>query len=366
MSDPIYLFAGGGTGGHLYPALAVAEELKKIQPGARFVFACSDREIDKKILARTDHAIIPQPIRPLPRSFVGWPRFLDSYIRSSKQAKALIDDLKPAAVLAAGGFAAVPVAVKAAKASIPVAILNPDAATGLANRNLARYADAIFTQFESTAGHFSARFTSKISCVGCPIRKAISEATRDDGIDFFGLQGALKTLLVVGGSGGAQAINEAIGALDNLLDDFAQTWQVLHVTGPAKSFSQRYGPLHTVRLEYCDRMDLAYAAADLAVTRAGAVTAAELTASRTPAIVLPYPHAGGHQMLNAEELSSCGAASVVEDSGNVQENTSRLSEVLRSLLGDNGQLEVMSSNSKALAKPQAASDVAKWLASRGD
>ncbi len=366
MSDPIYLFAGGGTGGHLYPALAVAEELKVIQPGARVVFACSDRAIDNKILADTDHAIVCQPIRPLPRSFAGWPRFLDSYIRSSRLGRDLLEDLKPAAVLAGGGFAAVPVAVKAAKASIPVAVLNPDAVPGLANRNLARYADAIFTQFESTTGHFQGRFTSKINCVGCPIRKAISEATRDEGIDFFGLQPDLKTLLVVGGSGGAQAINDAIGALGNLLEEFAQTWQVIHVTGPDKIFSPSCGPLHTVRLEYCDRMDLAYAAADLAITRSGAVTAAELTASGTPAIVLPYPHAGGHQMLNAEELSSCGAVSVVEDAGNVQANASRLSEVLRSLLGDSGQLEVMSSNSKALAKPQAAPHVAKWLASRGD
>ncbi len=362
MSGPIYLVAGGGTGGHLYPALAVAEELKAIQPRAQIVFACSDREIDKKILADTDHAIVPQPIRPLPRGFAGWPAFVDSYIRSSRLAKDLLGDLAPVAVLGTGGFAAVPVVRKAAASSIPVGMLNPDAVPGLANRNLAKYADAIFTQFESTADHFSARLTSKISCVGCPIRKTISKANRDEAISFFGLQPSLKTLLIVGGSGGAQAINQAVAALDDMLDQFAGTWQIIHVTGPAKNFYRGSPALHSVRLEYCNRMDLAYAAADLAVTRCGAVTAAELTASGTPAIVLPYPHAGGHQMLNAEPLSSCGAVKIVPDACDPQINAAVLGEVLRSLLSDTSQLEVMSSNSQALAKPQAASDVAKWLA----
>ncbi len=362
MSGPIYLVAGGGTGGHLYPALAVATELKAIQPAAQIVFACSDREIDKKILAGTDYAAIPQPIRPLPRSLSGWGRFIDSYIRSSKQAKDLIDDLKPAAVLGTGGFASVPVVQKAAKASVPVAMLNPDAVPGLANRNLGRYADAIFTQFESTADYFPARFRGKISCVGCPIRKSISQANRDEAIVFFGLQPNLKTLLVVGGSGGAMAINEAIGAVDNLLEEFADSWQMLHVTGPDKNFYRGSHAMHVVGLSYCDRMDLAYAAADLAVTRCGAVTAAELTASATPAIVLPYRHAGGHQMLNAEPLLSSGAVKIVPDTGDVQVNAAALGEVLRPLLGDADRLAVISSNSKALAKPQAAAQVAQWLA----
>jgi UDP-N-acetylglucosamine--N-acetylmuramyl-(pentapeptide) pyrophosphoryl-undecaprenol N-acetylglucosamine transferase len=362
-----YIFAGGGTGGHIYPGLAVAEELLRIQSDARIVFACSGRAIDRKILDPLPYAIVPQPVLPLPHKPGALFPFVRAYVASALLARDMIADLKPAAVLGLGGFAAGPLMVRAARAGVRRAMLNPDAVPGKANRLLARRAQAIFTAFESTAKCFPPGVQARIRLAGCPIRKGIVGAPRGAGVEFFCLRGDRRTLLVFGGSLGAESIGEAIGALAGELALLADRWQVLHMSASPKALAieQKLSaagvPVKTI--PYCDRMDLAYAAADLVLARAGAGTVAELEATATPSVLMPYPyHKDQHQRLNAAELAAAGAAILCEDAKDPAANAHSLARLMLTVMNDPARLDSMRSSAGLLGKPNAAAEVARWLA----
>ena len=366
MSRPTYIFAGGGTGGHLYPALAVAEQLLEARGDAAIVFACSNRPIDRRVLAPLDYAMVPQPIRPLPRRLRSAPGFLLSWWRSRKLARTLLRDLKPAAVLGTGGFAAAPLVKQASKAGIPVAMLNPDAVPGKANRYLGKYVDVVFTQFDSTAAMFAPEVAARAKTVGCPIRRGFAHADRSEAMDYFSLDPSRKTLMVNGGSQGAATINVAVAMLADDLGEFADSWQMLHVTGLSQ-VTEVADPsggkaMPSAVLKYCDRMDLAYAAADLVLCRGGASTAAELAASGTPSVIMPYPyHADEHQRLNAAPLADCGAAIVCTDAADGPKNAHMLRQRLIALLNDSERLGSMRTSASSMARPNAARDVADWM-----
>jgi len=364
MSGPVYIFAGGGTGGHLFPGLAVAEELGRLQPAARIVFACSDRPIDRRILSGTDYAMVTQPIRPLPRGWRGWGRFLVGWCRSGQVARDLLADLRPRAVLGLGGFAAAAVVRAAGRRGVRTALLSIDAVPGLANRWLAGKVETIFAQFASTARHYG-RWGDKVRVVGCPVRSGLTSADPAAARRALGLRDDRRTLLVVSGSLGAANINGAIAALREDLASVADTWQMLHVTGPGKGApagAAEAAALHTVRLEFCERMDLAYAAADLVLSRAGASTIGELIAAGRPAVLMPYPyHRDRQQHLNAEPLVAEGAAVLVEDLGETARNAESLRRALLPILREPGRLEAMRSAAAELGKPGAAAAVARWL-----
>jgi UDP-N-acetylglucosamine--N-acetylmuramyl-(pentapeptide) pyrophosphoryl-undecaprenol N-acetylglucosamine transferase len=366
MAGPIYIFAGGGTGGHLVPGLAVAEELVGLLPTAKVVFACSDRPIDRRILDPTPYAVVPQPVRPMPRGRSGWPAFVGAYAASALQARQMVRDLRPAGALGLGGFAAAPLVCRAARRRVPTALLNPDAVPGRANRALARRVDAVFTQFAAAAEHFAPTVRRKVRTVGCPVRGSFAEAGRAEALEHFGLRPDRRTLLVNGGSQGAASINAAMGELLGDLAALADTWQVLHVTGPGKAGGQGAGGGGSpgVRVvEYCRRMDLAYAAADLALSRGGAATVAELAASGTPAVILPYPHhRDRHQRLNAQPLADAGAAVLCDEASDAAANAAALRRVLLPVLRDPDRLGRMQAASEALPSRDAAAAVARWLA----
>jgi UDP-N-acetylglucosamine--N-acetylmuramyl-(pentapeptide) pyrophosphoryl-undecaprenol N-acetylglucosamine transferase len=368
MASEIYIFAGGGTGGHLYPALATAGELLRLRPAARVVFACSERAIDRRILGPTPHAIVVQPVRPMPRRLRGWLGFARAYVASAMQARALVADLRPKAVLGLGGFAAAPAVCRAAKAGVRTGLLNPDAVPGRANRMLARRVDAIFAQFASTGGCFGARVRSKVQTVGCPVRAGFGQAGRAEALRHFGLRADRRTLFVNGGSLGAASINEAIACLSPSLGELGDRWQLLHVTGPAKTVPAAVDArLPTRALEYCRRMDLAYAAADLALSRAGAATVAEIAATGTPAVLMPYPyHADQHQRLNAGALAETGAAVVCEDAKDPAANAETLRGVLLPILRDAACLERMGAAAARHKPANAAQKVARWLVGQVD
>jgi len=368
MPSETYIFAGGGTGGHLYPGLAVADEMTRLRPDAKIVFACSSREIDRRILDPLPYAVVPQPIRPLPRRPGDLTGFLRAWRASGRLARELVCDLKPAAVLGLGGFAGAPVVKRAAKVGIRTAMLNPDAVPGKANAYLATRADAIFTQFESTADAFTPGVRGKVRCVGCPIRGSFLAAGRDEAVAHFGLDAHRKTLLVLGGSLGAESVNQAFALLAGRMDELAETWQVIHITGAAKGSedggdTQAGQPAIGIRtVEYCDRMDLAYAAADVALCRAGASTVGEVSATGTPAVFLPYPwHKDQHQKLNAADLVHTGAAMVIEDTKDPAANADALAEQFLPILRTPARLAEMTQASAAAAKPDAARQVAEWL-----
>ncbi len=369
---PVFLFAGGGTGGHIYPGLAVAGELRRLLGEVKIVFACSNRAIDRRILDPLDHAVVPQSVLPLPRRPLQVIPFLRAWFRSRRQAADMIADLRPAAVLGLGGFAAGPVVCRAWKRDVPTALLNPDAVPGAANRYLARSADVIFTQFENSTTLFKPRLRDKVRCVGCPVRPELLGGDRDQALRRFDLRADRKTLVVLGGSLGAESINKAIDLLRGDLEKFANTWQVLHVTGPQKTQApERPGQVSDpgssgllVRtLEYCNDMGLAYAAADLVLARAGAGTVAELSATARPAIFMPYPyHKDQHQRLNAEGPAAAGAAILCDDLKDPAANAHRLRQTLLPILRDSSRLASMTHAARAASKPNAAREVALWLA----
>ena len=351
----------------MYPGLAVAEELLSSRPGTGIVFACSCRPIDRRVLEPWPYAIVPQPVRPLPhRPGEPWP-FLWGWIRSKVQAREMVGDLKPIAVLGLGGFAAAPLVRAAAAAGIRTALLNPDAVPGKANRYLARRAGVIFTQFNRTRQSFPRRLRDRVRCVGCPVRASFPGADRAEAVRWFDLRADRKTLLVLGGSQGAASVNAAFTAVIPALADLADLWQVLHVTGAGMSEAApaRRGPwpVHVRTLEYCRRMDLAYAAADLVLGRGGAVTVAEAAVTGTPAIIMPYPyHRDRQQHLNAEVLARAGAAIVCDDAADRSANAGRLRRTLLPLLTSPSRLGAMRAALCRLARPHAAAAaVAEWL-----
>jgi UDP-N-acetylglucosamine--N-acetylmuramyl-(pentapeptide) pyrophosphoryl-undecaprenol N-acetylglucosamine transferase len=364
VSEPIFIFAGGGTGGHVYPGLAVAGELAVLRPDAKVVFACSDRPIDRHILEPTPYAIVVQPVQPLPASIAAAAKFVRCYLASALQARQMLADLRPSAVLGLGGFAAAPVVCRASKCGVRTAMLNPDAVPGKANRMLARRADAIFTAFASTEDEFPAAVRAKVRHVGCPVRREFLEADRPQALDHFGLRGDRKTLVVNGGSLGAASINQAVALLAGELGELGETWQVLLITGRDKAGPalEARGGLCVRVLDYCQRMDLAYAAADLSLGRAGAGTVAELSATATPAVLMPYPyHADQHQRLNAAELCQAGAAIIVDDAKTAETNAQRLRETLLPILRDPACLDKMRQAAKSIKGAHAAQRVARWL-----
>ena len=369
MSKPAYIIAGGGTGGHLYPGLAVADRLSRNDPDAVIAFACSNRPIDREILSATSYIAIEQPTRPLRKNPIRVPGFLMAWRRSIKLARKVLDDLQPKSVLGLGGFAAGAMVKEAAKRSIPTAILNPDIVPGKANQYLAKRVDAIFTQFESTQSEFAPDVAHKIKKVGCPTRPGLLEGSREEACEHFGLDPNRKTLFVFGGSILAESVTDTLCMRAEDMDKYSDKWQVLAVVGNKKLdfarqvFNSRV--ISTTILEYCHRMDLAYAVADLAITRGGAGTVAELSATATPSIVMPYPyHADRQQYRNIEDLLRDGCAKMVEDRGVATINSDLLRKELIPLISDNEAFEEMRSAAKNKSLSGASDAVADWMSGK--
>ena len=278
----------------------------------------------------------------------------------------MVADIRPAAVLGLGGFAAGPLVRVAAGRGVPTALLNPDAIPGKANRYLARRVGTIFAQFPQTVQRFEPSCRAKVRVVGCPIRSSVTRGERRESLAALGLREDRRTLLVMGGSLGAETINQAALGCVGLMARLAQRWQVLHITGMGKAEQAaavyRQAGVGCAVLDFCDRMDRAYAVADLAIGRAGANTVAELAATGTPAILLPYPHhRDQHQRHNAADMVSAGAAVLVDDRIDPAANAAAVGAALAPLMDDDSRLEAMSAAALALGRPTAAREVADWL-----
>ena len=182
MRSDVYILAGGGSGGHLFPGLAVADAVREIDPAARVLFACSSRSIDRTILEATPYGMLPQSVRPLPSRDHEWLPFVRSLASSAWKAKRLLGRLHPKAVLGLGGFAAAPMVWSAGRGGYRVAMLNPDAVPGKTNKLLARGVAAVFTQFESTAERFDPVLQPMVHRVGCPVRADLLTGDRAEAL----------------------------------------------------------------------------------------------------------------------------------------------------------------------------------------
>jgi UDP-N-acetylglucosamine--N-acetylmuramyl-(pentapeptide) pyrophosphoryl-undecaprenol N-acetylglucosamine transferase len=361
------LIAGGGTGGHLYPGISVAQALAAIRPELRAVFLCTQRAIDKTILDATGFEYIPQTIVPPVRSVSGLLRFWRSWRETKDLVKRILKERRPVAVLGLGGYAA-GVAVKvAAERKVPTAILNPDVIPGRANQYLMSHVKAVCCQFEQTRQHVSSSRHEKLIVTGCPIRTDIRTLPpREEAIKRLGLDPLLQTLVITGASQGAQTVNEAV--LASLKKIKLQGWQVLHLAGQEHADAVRAGyrelGLSVARvIDFTDQMADVWAVADLCVSRAGASSCAELTACGVSSILMPYPfHKDMHQRANARVLEEAGAAVILDDAKDAARNAERLVPLLESLLYDANKRQAMSAAARSLGKPDAAERVARVIA----
>lgn len=363
MSGAHYVFAGGGTGGHLFPGLAVAEALRRREPDAVITFFTTSRPLDRELLGHTPYAQVAQTVRPLTLRPWRWPGFWRAWCTSVAAARAFLREHPARAVLGLGGYAAGPPVVAARHLGVRTAILNPDAVPGRANRYLARRADLVVLQWEVSRRYFPAR--AHCHALGCPIRAGFAAADRDEGRRRFGLDQRRPLLLVTGASQGARTVNEALWAV---WPEFARRhpdWQLLHLTGPADEAAARAAyaaaGVAAVVLPFTHEMPLALAAADVVVSRAGASTLAEVTALGKPAILLPYPHhRDRHQHANARVLVAAGAALLVDDRRSADLNAAPLLAALEELAGAERRA-AMAAATKSLARVDAADAVARWL-----
>jgi UDP-N-acetylglucosamine--N-acetylmuramyl-(pentapeptide) pyrophosphoryl-undecaprenol N-acetylglucosamine transferase len=361
------LLAGGGTGGHLYPGIAVAEALRQIWPEVTPLFLCTNRSIDRTILEPTGFEFMPQPIVPPRRSIGGLLRFWKSWRETKDLVKKILSDRNPVACLGLGGYAA-GVAVKtAAQQGLPSAILNPDVIPGKANQYLMEYVQAVCCQFDATADHVAQNHRSKLTTTGCPIRSDIqSLPTRESAAARLELDPMLRTLMVTGASQGAKTVNEAvIGALSGAK---LQGWQVLHLAGQKHADTVREGyrdlsiPARVV--DFTPAMADVWAVTDLAISRSGASTCAELTACGVPSMLMPYPfHKDMHQQANAQVLVDAEAAVLLNDERDAKKNAAQLKPILESLLYDATRRQRMAQAARSLAHPDAATNVAQILRS---
>jgi len=227
----------------------------------------------------------------------------------------------------------------------------------------------IFAQFASTAERYG-RNASKVRVVGCPVRTGLGEADAGEARRHFGLRDDRRTLLVVAGSLGAANINRAVGAIRSDLDGLSDAWQVLHVTGPGKldavQEAWRDASIAHVATEFCEHMELAYAAGDLALCRSGAATVAELAAAGLPAVFMPYPyHRDQQQRHNAAERVGSGAAVMASDAGDPAANAAALRETMLPILRQPARLEAMRRAAAGAGSGRAAEEIARWLAGQG-
>lgn len=360
-----FVLAGGGTGGHLYPGIAVAHALRQRFPSAAVTFLTTTRPLDHQLLAPTTFAQVTQTVRPLSLHPLRLPGFLWHWHRSVARATRLFRAERPNAVLGLGGYAAGPPVVAARRLGIPTAILNPDAIPGRANRHLARYADLVIVQWDHSREHFPPG--TKVAVLGCPIRAAFAGAS--GGHALFGLETGRPVLLVTGASQGARTVNEALIRVWPAFHKAHPEWQLLHLTGPSDEVAVRKayavaGVPATV-LGFTAEMAAALAAADLVVARAGASTLAELTALGKPAILLPYPyHRDRHQHANGQVLVDQGAAVMLEDRLRPELNAAPLRTAL-DRLADETVRRAMAAAAAALGRPAAALEVAERLAALG-
>jgi UDP-N-acetylglucosamine--N-acetylmuramyl-(pentapeptide) pyrophosphoryl-undecaprenol N-acetylglucosamine transferase len=364
----LFVFAGGGTGGHLFPAIAVAEALAEQDPSAEPRFLCTDRPIDASILTERGLPFVPQTVRPLPKNPLAVPGFLRAWRAACRFVRRQFRERPPAVVVSSGGYGAGPALAEAVRASIPLALLNPDAVPGRANRRYSGRAAAIFAQWRVTSRSLGGE--APIEVTGCPVRREFSAARRVDGLRTFELDPSRRTLVVTGASQGAQTVNRAVAALLPRLVE-QKEWQIVHLAGAADAadLQQRYRAhsLHASVLDFTTEMPALLAAADLVVSRAGASTLAELTVVGAPSILMPYPfHRDRHQTLNARQLADVGAAVIVDDRIEPDLNAPKLADALLPLLSSPDRLADMRHAALQLARPDAAKAVARRLIELAD
>jgi UDP-N-acetylglucosamine--N-acetylmuramyl-(pentapeptide) pyrophosphoryl-undecaprenol N-acetylglucosamine transferase len=359
------LLAGGGTGGHVYPSLAVAAALRDAAPGLEIEFIGTERGLEARAVPEAGWPLTTVEARPLARkASLGTLKLPLVLARATGHVSRRIRDGDVRAALVFGGYTSVPLALAAWRTRTPLIVHEQNSVPGLANRLAARWARAAAATFPGSVERFP--HPDRVVVTGNPVRPGFSaearDAGREAGLTAFGLEADRRTLLAFGGSQGARRINEA-------LVDAVARWthperlQILHVTGRGGAEAARAawervdaGALLVRCVDFVDRMELAYAAADVVLCRSGASTLAELTICGLPSVLVPYPHAtDDHQTVNARDLAAAGGAVVVADA---DLDGSTLARACEPLLLDEERHAAAAAAARRFARPDAAAAVA--------
>lgn len=352
------IISGGGTGGHIFPAISIANALKNISPETEILFVGALGRMEMEKVPEAGYEIIGLPIMGLQRRLtLKNLKFPLKLIESARKAKKIIKDFKPDVAVGVGGYASGPMLRAANKANIPTLIQEQNSYAGLTNKILGKKAAKICVAYDNMEAFFPA---SKIVLTGNPVRQEVVklEGKKQRGIEFFGLKPNKKTLLIVGGSLGAWSINEGIqNAIQKLKS--AQI-QVVWQTGKlfyerAVDASKNESDWLKVH-DFIKRMDLAYAVSDLVVSRAGAIAVSELCLVKKPAILVPLPSAAeDHQTKNAMALVNHNAAEICKDA----EVRSHVGDQILDLISDEERLIKLSSNMEPLGYKDSANIIAQ-------
>lgn len=333
------LLSGGGTGGHIYPALAIAENIKKRIPDAEIAFVGTPYGMENKLIPREGYHLYHVDVRGFSRSLS--PKNIKAVwlaLTSPNAAKKIINEFKPDIVIGTGGYVCWPILVAASKLGIPACVHESNAVPGAAVKKLQKYCDVIFTNFEETARHLSS--AKKILNVGNPVRNTVkydyNSARRTLGVD-----GKYKHMILsFGGSLGAQKLNDAmLSVFDTYLRNHPEILAV-HAAG-SRYYEEVSESAKKLGLDACENiqileyvydMPIRMAAADIVVTRAGAMTISEIALNKKAAVMIPSPNVtNNHQYKNAKVLADRGAGILIEESENMNEE---LENALKRLVGD--------------------------------
>lgn len=355
------VITGGGTGGHLFPALATHEALRRRRPDAEVLFVGATRGVEATILPRQGHAFrgleVSRMMGAGPLARLRTAAALPGVIR---EAARLLRDFRPSVVLGVGGYASVPTVVAARLRKLPIVLHEQNAYPGLANRWLGRFATAVAVAFPAGAARFPA---GRVHVTGNPVRADITPGDAGEARARLGLAADRFTALVFGGSQGAHRLNVAVREALPALVAGGRRLQFLHATGPrdVNEVRDAYATYRVpARVEpFLEDMAAAYRAADFVVCRAGAGTIFELAAVGKPGLLVPYPYAANdHQRLNAEALVAAGGAWLLLDQ---YCDGRRLAASLEAAHDKPEQLRAMGDKARTLARPDAAARIVDLL-----
>ena len=349
------IISGGGTGGHIFPAIAIANEIKRRKADAEILFVGAENRMEMEKVPAAGYRIVGLNVVGLNRK-QWWKNFSLPFklAKSLRQTRKLIKEFAPDVVVGVGGYASAPTLYSAQKLHIPTLLQEQNSLPGITNRMLAKKADRICVDYDEMDRFFP---KEKIVWTGNPIRQDISDinSKRDEAFSFYKLDPSMPVVLIMGGSLGAMSIKVGVqNSLDYLLEN---GFQVIWQTG--KYYYQRMlpsadGKEHLVMLDFVRRVDLAYAAADIIVSRAGAITISELCVVGKPVILVPSPNvAEDHQTKNAQALSAKNAAILLSDDRCPQE----LGKTVMSLYQDTRRRELLSQNIARMGTTTASRDI---------
>jgi len=361
LQSPIrVLLAAGGTGGHVYPAISIADAVMSLNKDSSVLFVGTRDRMEWQAVPNAGYTIRSVWIsgfhrRLTPQNLLFPVKLMVSLVQSLK----ILKRFKPDVVISCGGFAAGPVGWMATKLGIPLVIQEQNSFPGVTNRILARRADKIFTAFDEAEKYLP---KEKITQTGNPVRSNLILGDRDQALSHFGFTNKKPVLLLLGGSGGALALNKAMKENLSRLHNESGI-QIIWQCGP-KYYEELKSELDETQypglklIGYIDSMEAAYSAADLVLTRAGAGTCSELMLTGKPSLLVPSPNvAGDHQTKNAGAMVSAGASVLIPE----KDLNNQMADRIESLIFDEDELSRMSKAAQNLARPDAANEIAEEL-----